>query len=131
LSIPGYFGLEIDSHGGHCCGVTHLSHFPTTPAGTTDVQRIAYIRQGIEEVLDDQDIESCDPDECASLCAGCESFEDKRKSHRHCIEVVITTAQAREWRGPLETVGFKEVYSFHNSNSNNACHVFMFTTGEG
>lgn len=117
-------GLFIRDHGGNCCGVNHLDSFPPLTAamfGVTDEQRRKWIKSAVDEAIEGYDL--CDDLDCG--CSRCGVGYDE---WRTAIEVVLVKSQLTEWRKPLEDCGFKEVFSFHNTNSGNRCHVFFLET---
>lgn len=98
--------MLIDDHGGNCCGIKHLFYFPADYNGDRD----AFLKselEGICEYFDNYDDEDYSPD-----------------TWQGAVEVVLASYQLEEWRKVVEDYGFKEVFSFHNSNSGNRCHVF-------
>jgi hypothetical protein len=138
--------LSSEDHGGGCCGINHLYGFylPRTPkenSSTYYKRKIEFINKGIERCLDVYDDNFCDGgDNCG--CGGCDcgscppppDDEDgcgqpTREKWRSAIECVLAEPQIPEWRKPLEECGFKEVFTFLNSNSRNRCYVFYLETG--
>ncbi len=104
--------MDIEPHGGFCCGITHLYNFPST--GVSEASRADKIAKWVaaaKKVYKD-DGAKVGPD------------------WHSAIEAVINEIQLDNWRKPLEANGFKEVFSFHNSNSGNRCYVFYLETGE-
>lgn len=116
--------MDTECHGGGCCGVNHIFNFPYNPEATDD-QRISQIKAAIAEIIDNYDIDyDCD----CEYDRACNCYEAAVANWSCACECVLTTLQLTQWRQPLETVGFREVHSFYNSNSGNTCHVFYFTT---
>ena len=108
-------GLDVGNHGGYCCGMRHLFNFPlqTEPNEFSQEEKTIWLAEAIER--------------CIS------SFENDDNSGelddwRCCIEVTLAEYQLTEWCRTLEEAGFKQVYSFLNSNSGNECHVFLLET---
>lgn len=118
-------GLYIERHGGGCCGVNHLYGFPSlTDAkyAVNDDKRVEWIKLALENVvIDNYDV--CECENCDGDCGYPAS-----NTFKCAIEVILSAGQLAEWRGPLETSGFKEVFDFYNSNSGNQCHVFYLQT---
>ncbi len=127
-------GLFVDEHGGNCCGIQHLHTFPTlanspplTKIATLE-KRVEWIKAGIAAAIDHYDTaDDCDCYDEDGECQG-ECTSDRSDTWQCAIEVVLTPNQVEEWRESLEACGFKEVFSFHNSNSGNRCHVFFLET---
>src|SRR5258708_4302594 len=106
--------LIDSSHGGECCGIIHLSSFFNS-LNWIEKDKIEYINKGIESCLYNYEGNYCDDG------ANCDCYEEEScgqpsKEEWQCaIEVVLNNHQILEWRKALETVGFKEFFSFHNS----------------
>lgn len=114
---PKIEGLRTPDHGGQCCGMTHIHTFPSIDA--TVEQKAEWINKAIDNKIAGM---VCDDEDC---------FCDQPKyadEVRHCFEVVLAESQLSGWCEALEKVGFKQVYSFLNTNSGNECSVFLFET---
>lgn len=95
------YNLDVIEHGGGCCGMTHISDFPSIVDAENKKDRAAMI-----DAFD-------------------EALNDVGTNLSHCIEVVLIDDQLREgWLRIIQKRGFKRVSRFRNSNSNNVCNVF-------
>lgn len=106
--------MKIDEHGGGCCGIIHLHEFPTgyqVPAAERD----EFLKRQLQRVLDSRPTGGCD-------CGDCDYIEPG--DFITGIECVLADVQMGVWAEVLEANGFKNVFSFHNSNSGNECNVF-------
>lgn len=104
--------LMVDEHGGSCCGIQHIHNFYSLGETLMLSDKIKEINNAINDVIDEYDQEDRLDEGCWR--AGC--------------EIVLASYQLSDWREAVEAVGFKEVFSFINSNSDNRCHVFYFAT---
>jgi hypothetical protein len=103
------YGLDIEEHGGECCGMRHLHGFPDNEA--TPEERENWLKNAVFNCIESYG-----------------DAEDVEHLWRSCIEVVLNEHQLSDWCAILEKQGFKQVFSFLNSNSGNECHVFMLET---
>lgn len=111
--VPPVHGLEVEDHGGHCCGVKHLHGFPCSSQYTA-AEKEQWLRDAIHRCIDQFS-----------------EFDDDEQAYstwRGCIEVVLAEDQLNCWCRTLEEAGFKQVFSFLNHNSGNECHVFLLET---
>lgn len=127
----GYTGLQVATHGGNCCGAKHIHTFPyddVLTAAWSLEQRIGWINSAVEECIYQTNYDACgcgdtDCEDCAS------DKSDITKWHVLC-EVILNESQTVEWQESLEACGFKKVFSFLNSNTDNQCYLFLKETGE-
>lgn len=99
--------LELQEHGGYCCGINHLMSFPYNED-----------YKGNKWVDISWDDETLTPKEL--------EFEVRRLVHDSdggAVEVVLTQEQTK-CIPTLRRVGFKKVFEFRNPNSKNICNVF-------
>lgn len=94
--------LDMEGHGGGCCGRAHLYDFPDLDEckRTTSKERVDFILNRIH----------------SSYRGGMG------------VEVVLNEEQLPQWRGAVTKAGFKQVFKFRNKNSGLMCHVFMLDT---
>lgn len=118
-------GLFVDEHGGQCCGIQHLYHFPSI-FGVELEDRVKWIRAACMQAVDNYDIDDCDFEDCVAERG---MFLPDRDNWQCAVEVVLNNHQFEEWEPALLAAGFKQVYEFLNSNSGNTCRVYFFTTG--
>lgn len=126
------YGFNVEEHGGSCCGIHHVFEFPST-RGTNGAESVkdptnaegeGWLRSAIEDILEDyyqgdEDDTSDDMDR---------NHHHHMKTWRTGIECVLADYQLKVWKPHLEKVGFKQVFTFHNSNSGNNCTVFYYET---
>lgn len=135
------------THGGYCCGMTHLYHFPTYPntplpartqlegAALTEHYRI--FPHHVRHVSDTRPAETAEERFRAivGLIPSPISTPGQTYACRPSgiIEVVLTAigghGTAENWRPLLTELGFKEVNQHRNSNSGRMLHVFHLNTG--
>jgi hypothetical protein len=113
----GFTGLNVNGHGGSCCGIKHIHEFPTggLPNQWSLEQRLGWINKAVVEAVE----------HCGSYD---DEFDSESAWHVAC-EVVLIDEQLPHWEEALKQVGFKEVFSFLNDNSGNICHVFYLENG--
>lgn len=136
--------MYIRPHGGGCCGMTHIYSLGVDPKFVLGaVTKPSVIPQNNQNVLYSRPKESneerlrwiistigtrCQQVGNPRLPCNCEDLTIARPGG--IIEVVLTQHQVILWRPVLEDIGFKEVNSAVNSNSNNTIHVFHLNTGQ-
>lgn len=122
--------IKNEDHGGGCCGIMHLFSFDGIAVnGETHDSKVARVKVAVEKAIDTYDMDPdcfCDEEFRDDVC-DCD-VKDNRDEWRCAVEAVLAGYQLASWRSPLEECGFKEVFSFHNSNSGNRCHVFYLET---
>lgn len=139
--------LVINGHGGGCCGIKHLHSFGNYH--TSDGTKEEFILAMLDKVVLGYRPKTNNPFGCS--CDGCMrryntraanekitidelkeklllELDEKRKNWKTAVECVLNGMQYSVWKEPLERCGFKEVFSFKNSNSGHMCHVFYGTT---
>lgn len=123
-----FTGLFVDEHGGQCCGIQHLYHFPSI-YGVEPEERVGWIRKACTNAVEQYDIIQCGCD--WDDCEDCEADKDRTPPDKwQCaVELVLNNEQFVEWEPAVLAAGFKQVYEFLNSNSGNTCRVYFFTTG--
>jgi hypothetical protein len=113
--------MELEQHGGECCGVTHIFDFRNT--SDAEVRRFKLDVEGfLKWQYDDNQIDGFeiepDPD-------GWEDRPSKRKFS--CVlEACLTDTQMMFWAPHLKEAGFKVVNRFLNSNSGNVVNVLHY-----
>lgn len=117
--------LEVEKHGGGCCGRFHISNFPEVgehinalPNALAD--KISNVEVALKQGAVDLHIEygECDDEDCIT-----------GDEYSFCAEVVLVDSQLDDWQAALLLTGFKKVHEFRNSNSGNMCHVFFCNCG--
>ena len=88
--------MDIDSHGGGCCGIFHLSEFDEDHDADEmtfkdKVEAIQYSLRGIE---------------------------------RRLVEAVLADYQFKNWERALQKVGFRLKTRFRNGNTNRNIRVY-------
>lgn len=105
--------LNLDEHGGGCCGAAHLWGFPhispkrknycVTPAVAKDM-----LKRGIERFMED-------------------NLDDYPRLG--LIEVILTDGQLDNgWKKILEDEGFVHHRRWLNSNSDNFCNLYTYVS---
>ena len=85
-------------HGGRCCGMSHITGFPTySDAQKQRLKRLTH----------------------------CHTWETDGKSR--CIEVVLTTRKSQKWHDAVKDIGYKEVNRFVNPGTGNTCVVYHYS----
>jgi hypothetical protein len=137
--------LGVRYHGGQCCGMTHISGFPESPATTCG----AVLAKTVAEIQEYNARQRTDyygvprwharPEESAGdrlkALIRCITHGDPGSIYssgrtRGCIEVTLIDSQLLNWGEFLEGLGFKKVNSFINSNSHRRVHVLHLNTGQ-
>lgn len=98
--------MEIDQHGGECCGASHIFNFGRW---SSEAEReLVRIRDRRLEYWE----------------------EDEDRLPSHLFEVVLTDQQLcddnRAWVVALKRCGFRFVTRWYNSNSGNYCNMFVW-----
>lgn len=114
-------GLHHNNHNGDCCGISHLYDFPSTDGTSygfimTKEAQLDFVRSAIKGAI------AANREKYGDLC------KVSAEEQHHAIEVVLVDGQFECWAEVLAEIGFKEVWSFLNSNSNNRCHIFYLET---
>lgn len=118
MSLLDRYVLSAAKHGGHCCGILHLHSFPLFGNDTVSLtERTAWVQRRVTSAVAAE--YQCTDSECDC---------DQDDPWKCGIEVVLNDSQQPQWKEALEIVGFKEVFSFHNSNSGNRCYVYFLET---
>lgn len=128
--------LVIAGHGGGCCGIRHIHSFGNYMGG---MSREDFILKALDSI-----VKAKLPDNQSNIvfmpgcsCLSCVRARETRDPVRYkkrqeewitAVECVLAGDQYKTWKKPLERCGFKEVFSFKNSNSRNMCHVFYGVT---
>lgn len=128
--------MEIEAHGGGCCGITHLSGFeqPKMRGSSYGWGRTGNL-EGFKHFV--ENFVSCQYDEGEIVIDGFEVKvyigegwdeepipSDKKFS---CIlEATLTDHQMTSWAPHLKEAGFKIVNRFLNSNSGNVVNVLHY-----
>jgi hypothetical protein len=136
------------SHGGWCCGMTHIHGFPTRPSDTMSAQTrltsqqvtarniaspVYSLRRNhgfpeqtalarLKEII--RGIEEGTPQDLTDV------YVYQAARPMGCIEVVLTNNQCQYWQDTLLTLGFRIVNTFVNSNSTRRIKVFHRNSGE-
>lgn len=114
--------MNNESHGGHCCGMSHIWGFnvaidkATKDLMETITQRVSEIEERARENYE------YDEDE-----------EDVNWTvFGHCIEIVLTDSQMlySGWAPVLKKKGFKLCDRWFNDNSGNYCNLLTYKTKE-
>lgn len=116
--------LDVSTHGGGCCGIIHLSDFNDYDGVLSDEEgKTAFIKEGVDDAIQQysENFVSCN-------CGHCPSSKHNKDNWHCACEVVLNEHQMKSWRNAVETVGFRQSFSFLNSNSGNRCHVFYLET---
>ena len=110
--------LNYNSHGGGCCGISHISDFdyPFQRSNNneslinTDLENIIdEIKEEVDGTLGDNMVYKGDP-----------------IATSHLVEAVLTDAQPEYIHEVVKSFGFKEVNAFLNANSGNVCRVYHY-----
>lgn len=128
--------LYISAHGGGCCGIRHLRSFGNynSKRGTKKEFVLKSLDDIVKSFLPDNrttaGINGCNCPSCirARAAADPEVYAKRQREWITAVECVLAGSQYEQWKDTLEECGFKEVFSFRNSNSSNMCHVFYGTT---
>lgn len=91
--------MAVRSHGGGCCGVTHIYVFPTLPS-------TEWLKTQINNT----------------------QAADVKRPRSHLIEAVLTDQQMQMWARTLKEFGFVLGPRWFNSNSRNYCNVLTYQT---
>lgn len=106
--------LERSDHGGLCCGIRHVFTLGETPGFPDHVD------------MEDEVVDST-----PKIVRLDENLEKLHTFYEGiCVEVVLAGYQRRTWHEHLIARGFKEVFSFYNSNSHNVCHIYLWSNAE-
>lgn len=118
-----YYGLFLEDHGGKCCGVKHLHSFPefADRDDPTAERKVEWVKKACADAIDMTDYDDEDFDE--------EDQVGRRASWHVAVEVILSENQWEQWEKVVLAAGFKAVYDFVNSNTDNVCRVYLFTTG--
>lgn len=140
--VPGRTFI-FDSHGGECCGVTHVHSFPgsrrndttgrvepfTPETAKIEVEAIAErIRQKSKERFADEDDgydEDCDCSDCVAARRRAENRTDD-ETWGHLFECVLAGHQIPTWENPLKEAGWVEARRWINDNSGNECVMLTY-----
>lgn len=107
--------MDIEYHGGHCCGMSHIHGFSLPER---DLNRLKTLIEGNEQDMID-------------------SWEDNndrnypKRRFNHAYEVVLTDDQMMNWAKPLKEFGFKKLFRWLNDNSGNYCTLLVYTPNKG
>lgn len=116
--------MDITSHGGECCGMTHIHSFwNETQEGVERLKRDLKSFLNIEYDNEDVQIDGFEAEEDP------DDWGDMRPSKRKfsCIlEATLTDAQMMFWAPHMKEAGFKIVNRFLNSNSGNVVNVLHY-----
>ena len=116
---------NISSHGGECCGVSHVYNFygdVTVKDTMTDME------DRLEEMAGDVERD------CS--CPICERARKRLEeagiggAHGHLFEAVLTDDQMGRYGKDLREAGWKVVARWFNSNSGNMCNMLIWTNSE-
>lgn len=119
-------------HGGGCCGMTHIWHFPDSPSPTLPAHKALTGKEYLGASAINPGIVLQANESYPSQTAG-ERLRDALKridSERSqgIVEAVLTQHQTPFWQKTLESNGFKLVNENKNSNSGNRLFVFHRNT---
>lgn len=140
-------------HGGFCCGMTHLYHFPPNPDNIVKerekLSEEAYLASQKASVLAVRSPNEAYPEQTAKerlietlnrITAGTynptvpRSYGPSGGRPMGIVEVVLTSRDGKgyaiTWKPCLEELGFTEVNTAMNSNSRNRLHIFHLNTGQ-
>lgn len=135
-----YGPIRAYSHGGQCCGVSHIMGFcclpdedvcETSPTSVYNDSNVHYNQEATKgRHFFPLNKETCE-DRLASIIA---KLKEMRSSG--CIEVILADRYGDKWQceiwGPIltEKHGFVEVSSFFNSNTDNRCRIYHLYYGQ-
>lgn len=115
--------MKLVNHGGKCCGIRHIYHFPARVENQTGV--IAHDRSLVGAGVTRSGVEALD-----MLLEHFETTENRTGGFGHgdresrVLEVVLTDSQTRVWGTTLEERRFRKVVRFQNDNTGNFCNVY-------
>ena len=100
----------VAGHGGQCCGINHVYCF----GDWADKERLEELKLVVEHFKK----------------RGQGYYEEDMHDYgnsprRGLLEATLTSDQLVSWRKPLEEMGWKDVHSFYNSNSENTVHLLV------
>lgn len=121
-------GLLRSSHGGCCCGMTHIWNFPSSPTVVMEA-RTAYDADEWAKYLTATPQHSIIYNEAHPKQTAVERLDEiiERITDNRAngiIEAVLVSEQLPYWQKTLEERGFKIVNAHLNSNSSNRLSVF-------
>lgn len=131
-----YVALNIEEHGGGCCGITHIFGFNSQkkclerPAAINGYlgkygEKITVTRQSIINAINETIEELCPEPGGDCDCEHCSGGRDPEDFER-LFEVSLASYQWEEFEPVVLEFGFKMVTEFLNSNSGNRVRVYHF-----
>lgn len=110
--------MEAQSHGGRCCGLTHLFNFGQVYAKEIIEALDSLIEEQLEEMKEEHDHYNPDTDD----------YEQWEGDFGHLFEVVLVDKQMKVWGEELKKRGFQPIYRWFNDNSQNWCNKLVMNT---
>lgn len=132
--------LKRSSHGGFCCGMTHIYTFPFNPDSLCGERKRetpeAWKKARSENpfvglVYNDYQPTGRAGDRLRNVIKEITEGDLNVSLGRSkgIVEVVLTLGQVKEWEGLLTELGFVCVNTAKNSNSGNTINVYHLVTG--
>lgn len=110
--------MEIEDHGGGCCGIYHVQDF-------FSYHNEDDLENAVEEI-------NAPRTDC--YCLECEELNERLESHSFAVEAILTDDQLEErdgyWSKALKKAGFILTVRWLNPNSGNYCNQFVLCDNE-
>ena len=132
--------LDINDHGGNCCGRRHIAELGYVGPRVEIVQRIQNLMSDGWEAWDDEldcEVQRNDSEMGIEITLTSEQANTKPSDFIHSWPIKAIEIQPNDpykdktWDEVLTTVlGFRKVFSFVNPNTDNIVHVYFYSDNE-